>query len=147
MQQKDLAVALGIAVSTLQTWESGEHQIKAENLRDICRILRITPSAILGLIPSALEREVVGKAAYYLDRLAIKKVLAARRLDDLGSVLRISALVAAQVPATWVPVSKSEYEEEMAKIVMHVQSLGLFDKTEKKWLRWLQDLGFGSVEE
>ena len=54
---------------------------------------------------------------------------------------------AAQVPATWVPVSKSEYEEEMAKIVMHVQSLGLFDKTEKKWLRWLQDLGFGSVEE
>lgn len=52
--QKDLAAQLGLARSTLSSWEADRRQPDADQLRELCRILHVSADVLLEREPFQL---------------------------------------------------------------------------------------------
>lgn len=54
--QKELAAKLGVAQSTVATWESGENEIGPSNRKKICELFGITPNELYGITPPVFSK-------------------------------------------------------------------------------------------
>jgi transcriptional regulator with XRE-family HTH domain len=55
LTQTQLGKMLGVRYNTISGWETGEHKIPTNRLNEICNILNIPPSYLLGEEPVAIE--------------------------------------------------------------------------------------------
>ena len=58
MSQKEFATLIGASNSRVSNWEQGRNGPDADILADICRVLKVTPSELLGIHLSDSEDEL-----------------------------------------------------------------------------------------
>lgn len=124
MSQLALAKALGVARSSLTKWEAGQRTPDAKVVADMCRVLRVSPSLLLGLESEDHEDTVhlrmacliqaegreVARTLLGIGDLALTSALEGRlqipisRVDLLAKTYRVSAWwLRSGDPHAWVP--------------------------------------------
>lgn len=80
MTQEDLRRGVGNSKNTVSSWERGASAPTVQNLRELCRVLRVPPERLLGLNGSA-RRERRGQFARDAEALA-SRLTAMRRTAE-----------------------------------------------------------------
>lgn len=80
LSQKQFASLIGVSNSRLSNWEIGVNRPDVDSLKDICRVLKVSPSALLDIEPSpneftALERKIIAEYRKKTDLQKAVKIL------------------------------------------------------------------------
>ncbi|MEM7202531.1 MAG: helix-turn-helix transcriptional regulator [Planctomycetota bacterium] len=122
LTQKDVAVRLGVALSTLQGWEYGKHSVPADNLRDLCDLYDCSADVILGRCDGTLRAEAV-----VVDRGKIDSIMTATSWNEIEPIWdeELEAIPFwVQVPRQWAVVNwdqLAQYIDDTSKKLIQLK--------------------------
>ncbi len=80
LSQKELASRIGISNSRLSNWEKGENRPDVDALKELCRVLNVSPSVLLDMEPAIdnldeTERRIISEYRQKTDLQKAVKIL------------------------------------------------------------------------